>query len=167
MIPLRFFRDKTHVYVNNPDGTTIKMSIAEFESMLNGEGGSDIPAHSSSNMGDVLSVDANGDLVWKTLPPAGGGVFHIGLDANFALDKKWSEINTAIRGGNICIVDFDSGQSGNSYNYSHYLVLEVSRSIDTQSNPVYAVSTVAVEGSSSAVYKFSTSTEDGYPAYVS
>lgn len=167
MIPLRFFKDKTHVYVNNPSGITKKMTIAEFEAMMNGEGGSDIPEHSSSNQGDVLSVDADGDLVWKTLPPAGEGVFHIGLDANFALDKKWSEINTAIRGGNICIVDFDSGQSGNSYNYSHYLVLEVSRSIDTQFNPVYGVSTVAVEGTSSAVYKFSTSTEDGYPAYDS
>lgn len=40
MIPLKFFRDKTHVYVNNPDGTTKKMSIADFEAMLNGGGGS-------------------------------------------------------------------------------------------------------------------------------
>lgn len=39
MIPLKFFRDKTHVYVNNPDGTTKKMSIADFEAMLNGGGG--------------------------------------------------------------------------------------------------------------------------------
>lgn len=85
MIPLRFFRDKSHVYVNNPDGTTIKMSIAEFESMLNGEGGSDIPEHTSSNQGEVLSVDANGDLVWKTLPPAGGGLEYVGY---LILDNK-------------------------------------------------------------------------------
>lgn len=79
MIPLRFYRDKTHVYVNNPDGSTKKMSIADFEAMLNGSGGGgDIPEHSSSNQGDVLSVDANGDLVWKTLPPAASGLQVVG-----------------------------------------------------------------------------------------
>ena len=39
MIPLRFFRDKTHVYINNPQGITKQMTIAEFEAMLNGSGG--------------------------------------------------------------------------------------------------------------------------------
>lgn len=80
MIPLRFFRDKTHVYINNPDGTTKKMTIAEFEAMLEGSGGggSDIPEHSSSNQGEVLSVDSNGDLVWTSLPPVGGGLEYAG-----------------------------------------------------------------------------------------
>lgn len=80
MIPLRFFRDKTHVYVNNPSGITKKMTIAEFEQMMSGSGGgSDIPEHSSSNQGEVLSVDADGDLVWKALPPAGGGLDYVGF----------------------------------------------------------------------------------------
>lgn len=72
MIPLKFYRDDNYVYYNNPNGITKKMTIAEFEAMMSGEGGSDIPEHSSSNQGEVLSVDANGDLEWKTLPPVSG-----------------------------------------------------------------------------------------------
>lgn len=71
MIPLNFYRDDEYVYYNNPNGITKKMTIAEFEAVMSGEGGGDIPEHSSSNQGEVLSVDANGDLVWKTLPPSG------------------------------------------------------------------------------------------------
>lgn len=104
MIPLRFFRDKTHVYVNNPDGTTKQMTIAEFEAMLSGEGGGDIPEYSPSNQGDVLSVDAGGDLVWKTLPPPSESVLIVHKLNNeqtsaYYLDKTYSEISTALADG--------------------------------------------------------------------
>ena len=166
MIPLRFFRDDKNVYYNNPDGTTKSMTIQEFEEHFSGGSGG-LPEYDSGNAGEVLSVDSDGKLKWADLSPGGGWVFHIEMDENLALNKKWSEINTAIRSGSICIIDFDSGQGDDPFNYSYYLVLDVSYSVDTQFNPVYAVSTVAVEGASSAVYKFSTSTEDGYPVYVS
>lgn len=103
MIPLRFFRDKTHVYINNPDGTTKKMSIADFEAMLNG-GGGDIPEHSSANQGEVLSVDADGDLVWRTLPPPSSGGMVVTITADeitgyATADKTFTEILTALSSG--------------------------------------------------------------------
>lgn len=36
MIKVTFYRDGEYVYINNPDGTTKRMTIADFESMLNG-----------------------------------------------------------------------------------------------------------------------------------
>lgn len=79
MVPLNFFRDKTHVYVNNPDGTTKKMSIADFEAMLNGSGG-------GSGSGSVLVV--------KTLYDE-GGTSH--------LDKTYDVICEAIADGKLVI----------------------------------------------------------------
>ena len=68
MIPLKFYRDDNYVYYNNPNGITKKMSIADFESLMSNE--SELPEYSSSNQGDVLSVDSDGDLEWASLPPA-------------------------------------------------------------------------------------------------
>lgn len=79
MIPLRFYRDKSHVYVNNPDGITKQMSIADFEAMLNGSGG-------GSGSGGVLVV--------KTLHD-GGSTSH--------LDKTYAEICSAISEGKLVI----------------------------------------------------------------
>lgn len=39
MIPLNFYRDDEYVYYNNPNGITKKMTIADFEAMMSGEGG--------------------------------------------------------------------------------------------------------------------------------
>lgn len=195
MIPLNFYRDDNYVYYNNPNGITKKMTIADFEAMMSGESElptyssstngkvlsvdsdgdlewaslppAELPEYSSSNSGEVLSVDSNGDLDWISLQPSGGGAFHIGLDSNFALDKKWSEINTAIRGGSLCIIDFNGGDSGDSFDYANYLVLYVSKSLDTSLNPKYGVSCVAIDSGATAVYKFSTTTADGYPTYES
>ena len=36
MIKMTFYRDGEYVYINNPDGTTKRMTITDFESMLNG-----------------------------------------------------------------------------------------------------------------------------------
>lgn len=109
MIPLNFYRDDNYVYYNNPNGITKKMTIADFEAMMSGEGGSDIPEHSSSNQGEVLSVDANGDLVWKTLPaPSGGAQASVIFDSTlnkFRFDKTISEVwqLLAIYGSNLPI----------------------------------------------------------------
>ena len=68
MIPLKFYRDDNYVYYNNPNGITKKMTIADFESLMSNE--SELPAYTSSNNGEVLSVDSDGDLEWASLPPA-------------------------------------------------------------------------------------------------
>lgn len=39
MIPMKFYRDDEYVYINNPDGTTKKVAIEDFESAISGEGG--------------------------------------------------------------------------------------------------------------------------------
>lgn len=39
MIPLNFYRDDNYVYYNNPNGITKKMTIAEFEAVMSGDGG--------------------------------------------------------------------------------------------------------------------------------
>lgn len=67
MIPLKFYRDDNYVYYNNPNGITKKMSIADFESIMNRE--SELPEYSSASQGKVLSVDSDGDLEWASLPP--------------------------------------------------------------------------------------------------
>lgn len=92
MVPLNFFRDKTHVYVNNPDGTTKKMSIADFEAMLNGSGGGSGSA---------------GIFVVKTLYD-GGGTSH--------LDKTYAEICSAISEGKLVITyKFDKDEETGTF----------------------------------------------------
>lgn len=92
MIPLRFFRDKTHVYVNNPDGITKQMTIADFEAMLNGSGG-------GSGSGGVLVV--------KTLYDE-GGTSH--------LDKTYAEICSAISEGKLVITyEFDKDEETGTF----------------------------------------------------
>lgn len=100
MIPLNFYRDNEYVYYNNTLGVTKKMTIAEFESLMSGEGGSAIPEHSSSNQGEVLSVDANGDLVWKTLPPSGE------LTTQLLSVQYSGETITVPAGDNASLMDF-------------------------------------------------------------
>ena len=39
MIPLNFYRDDEYVYYNNPNGITKKVTIADFESVMNGGSG--------------------------------------------------------------------------------------------------------------------------------
>lgn len=77
MIPLRFYRDDKNVYYNNPDGTTKSMTIQEFEEHFSGGSGG-LPEYDSGNAGEVLSVDAGGNLTWKTLPPPASGLQVVG-----------------------------------------------------------------------------------------
>ena len=76
MIPLKFYRDDNYVYYNNPNGITKKMSIADFEALMGGE--CELPTYSSSNSGEVLAVDSDGDLEWKSLPAPSGGLEYVG-----------------------------------------------------------------------------------------
>ena len=39
MIELKFYRDDEYVYINNPDGTTKRVAVEDFESAISGEGG--------------------------------------------------------------------------------------------------------------------------------
>ena len=48
MIPLNFYRDDEYVYYNKPNGITKKMTIADFESVMNGGG--------SGGGGDALPI---------------------------------------------------------------------------------------------------------------
>lgn len=80
MIPLRFYRDKSHVYVNNPDGITKQMSIADFEAMLNGGGG---------------GGDSAGIFVVNKLYNAETHVYY--------LDKTFAEICGAISAGKLVV----------------------------------------------------------------
>lgn len=49
MIPLNFYRDDNYVYYNNPNGITKKMTIADFEALMSGEGGGGgVPVYSDS-----------------------------------------------------------------------------------------------------------------------
>lgn len=86
MIPLRFFRDKTHVYINNPDGTTKKMTIADFEAMLDGSGGG----------GGGGGGDSEGILKVITRQNPDTGYSY--------LDKSFSEISSAMADGKIVVV---------------------------------------------------------------
>lgn len=79
MIPLRFFRDKTHVFINNPQGITKQMSIAEFEAMLNGSGGT-----------------GGAGLVVQELYNDVGGYSY--------LDKTFSEIQDASKDGAVLVL---------------------------------------------------------------
>lgn len=52
MIELKFYRDDEYVYINNPDGTTKRVAIEDFESAISGEGGSGsggVPIYSDSS----------------------------------------------------------------------------------------------------------------------
>lgn len=92
------------------DGTLVKMSEAMSGG---GGGGSDLPPHSSSDAGKVLTVGEDGELEWDT-SGAGGGDYAIGFDftkfgnktannvsyssagATFTSDKAYITIATVI-----------------------------------------------------------------------
>lgn len=59
MIPINFYRDDEYVYYNNPNGITRKMSIADFESVMSGTGG-------SGDTDDFVSFDVVLDINFDT-----------------------------------------------------------------------------------------------------
>ena len=64
MIELKFYRDDEYVYINNPDGTTKRVAIEDFEAMFDVDT-SELPAYTSSDAGKVLVVNNDGTgLEW-------------------------------------------------------------------------------------------------------
>ena len=52
MIELKFYRDDEYVYINNPDGTTRKVAIEDFEGAFDVDT-SELPAYTSSDKGVI------------------------------------------------------------------------------------------------------------------
>lgn len=115
MIPLRFYRDDKNVYYNNPDGTTKSMTIQEFEEHFSGGSGG-LPEYDSGNAGEVLSVDAGGDLTWRTLPPGGGVTYfdatvdYVGQSVNCDVTK--ADIAEMINSGALPVIRFNAPEGG-------------------------------------------------------
>lgn len=142
MIPLNFYRDDDYVYYNNPNGITKKMTIAEFESMMSNE--SELPEYSSSNQGEVLSVDSNGDLDWASLPPAelpsytssdGGKILTVTSGGTgVEWDEPQSDVPTYTSSDAGKVLTVNSGGTGTEWSViSENLIIEVS---DTDSGMV-------------------------------
>lgn len=75
MIEMKFYRDDEYVYINNPDGTTKRVAIEDFEDMFDVDT-AELPAYTSSDAGKVLAVNSNGTgLEWDE---GGGGVQILG-----------------------------------------------------------------------------------------
>lgn len=89
MIELKFYRDDEYVYINNPDGTTRKVPIEDFESVFDVDT-SELPAYTSSDAGKVLTVNNDGTgLEWGE---SGGGVEIIGpIGAHLSADATITE----------------------------------------------------------------------------
>lgn len=123
MIPMTFYRDDEYVYYNNPNGITKKMTIAEFEAMMSGD--SELPAYSSSNSGEVLSVDSDGDLEWKTLTLPSDGILVVKMLYNAEadrthLDKTYDEICEAISDGKLVITcEGEKDDETDVYSYAY------------------------------------------------
>ena len=152
MIPLKFFRDKTHVYVNNPKGITKKMTIADFEEMMSG-GGSDLPEYSPSNQGEVLSVDSDGDLAWVSLQQ-GASVLIVNelyneTDDYTYLDKSFSEIVNGAKDGVVAIVSYY--EEDDAIAASSYYVAYAGLAMDGISNIVIAIGAVEMDVGNSGV----------------
>lgn len=62
MIEIKFYRDGSKVYVNNPGGRTIEMSISKFEEILSG-----LPAIGDEDEDKVLTV-VDGAPAWAAIP---------------------------------------------------------------------------------------------------
>lgn len=62
MVEIKFYRDDTYVYVNNPTYPTVKMTIAKFNEILAG-----LPAIGEGDDDKVLTV-VEGAPAWADIP---------------------------------------------------------------------------------------------------
>lgn len=102
MIELKFYRDDEYVYINNPDGTTKRVAIEDFESAISGDGGS------GSGGEEVVMVVNN---VYNTL------------------DATWNEIKTAVDANKIVAVKKAYEEDGDTtiiYSYVSQVLSEPS-----------------------------------------
>ena len=119
MIEMKFYRDDEYVYINNPDGTTKRVPIEDFEAVMSGK--SELPTYSSTNSGEVLSVDSDGDLEWTRV--SGGTsipVFSATWNGEtLVTEDSFSTIFNAYRESGIVILRFDDSASAS---YTAFIV---------------------------------------------
>ena len=107
MIPLKFYRDDEYVYINNPDGTTKRVPIEDFESVFDVDT-AELPAYTSSDGGKVLTVNNDGTgLEWGEIASIDYLYpITIGYDEqtySYTVDKTYAEILSAMDSGKFCI----------------------------------------------------------------
>lgn len=78
MIEMKFYRDDEYVYLNNPDGTTKRATIEDFEKVFSGSSGGDIMRTTMSPRTQTL------DKTWKEINDAivGGKFVYIYYNAD-------------------------------------------------------------------------------------
>lgn len=120
MIELKFYRDDEYVYINNPDGTTKRVAIEDFENTFNVDT-SELPAYTSSDAGKVLVVNNDGTgLEWGEMPSIDYlypvTVTHNSETDSYTLDKTYNEILGALNSGKYVIGIGDNvGYTGTRY----------------------------------------------------
>lgn len=107
MIPLKFYRDDEYVYINNPDGTTKRVAIDDFESVFDVDT-SELPAYTSADSGKVLTVNNDGTgLEWGDIASI-DYLYPVTVTYNsetdsYTLDKTYNEILDALNAGKYVI----------------------------------------------------------------
>ena len=137
--------------------SNIEKLLAKIEENTRGSGGAGLPAVTSEDNGDVLTV-VNG--VWDKAAPSGGGVFQVSVpydDAVWTMNKTWAEIKAAFIAGMSVIVQIgDSAEFEDQY----YAVMGVRKTVSDVS------SFIVVINDGSSTYEFIATSADGYPEYV-
>lgn len=120
MIPLNFYRDDEYVYINNPDGTTKRVPIEDFENTFNADT-AELPAYTSSDAGKVLTVNSGGTGVeWGEIASI-DYLYPVTVTYNsetdsYTLDKTYNEILGALNAGKYVIGIGDNvGYTGARY----------------------------------------------------
>ena len=107
MIELKFYRDYEYVYINNPDGTTKRVTIEDFENTFNVDT-AELPTYTSSDAGKVLVVNSDGTgLEWAE---GGGGAsdnqYLLTLDGEGDIDNSVSDVSSALYSGKTIVAPF-------------------------------------------------------------
>lgn len=107
MIELKFYRDGEYVYINNPDGTTKRVAIEDFENTFNVDT-AELPSYTSSDAGKVLVVNNDGTgLEWAE---GGGGAsdnqYLLTLDGEGDIDNSVSDVTSAVYSGKTIVAPF-------------------------------------------------------------
>lgn len=155
MIELKFYRDDEYVYINNPDGTTKRVVIEDFEAMFDVDT-AELPTYTSSDAGKVLVVNNDGTgLEWGE---GGSTVLIVECEVVedtahnatiYTLNKTWKEIHDAYLNGSVIVNE----------NGFYCAVLQCYAIDDTD----YGVSYTSGGGG----VDLQTNSEQGYPTFTS
>ena len=143
MIELKFYRDDEYVYYNNPNGITKKITIADFEAVMNGTGG------------------GGGET--------GGGVLVVSYDNETTeINKSYKEIKEAVDSGKIVMLTRVVVDDGTNLLEDVYTLTEISH-LNTDSYVVTFGSSFYNDLSEKAdvsVYMFEATTDTGTPIKI-